>query len=43
MHSNGEHEVPYLPRLPDMLYEDRHPIVIQDITELSTQIYLKRI
>jgi len=28
-HSNGGHEVPCLPMLPDTLYEDIHPITIQ--------------
>lgn len=34
MHSNDEHEVPRLPRLPGMLFGDRHPIIIQYITEI---------
>lgn len=34
MHSDDEHVVPYLPKLQDNLYEDRHPVEI----EISKQI-----
>lgn len=48
MHKNSRdgHEVPYSPKLQDNLYEDTHPVPVQDIIRLagknSSKDYLER-
>ena len=41
MHSNGEHGVPYWPKLQDNLCGDKHPAPIEHVKYYGTNVFVR--